>query len=153
MIEIYNKKLAVVFWILTAVCLGLVFFFSSRTADESTMQSDFIMKLITAIFGEGKVTDFIVRKLAHFTEYTGTCLIMSAAFYFTLGKNKIYLPIAFTSLYAVTDEIHQLFVEGRSCEARDWAIDTCGAILGAAIYFAIYKIISKVKNTHGKEEE
>ena len=152
-VEDKNKKPAVIFWILAAVCLGLIFFFSSRNANESSAQSDFFLQLINKIFGDGKVSAFIVRKAAHFTEFMGTCLIMSAAFYFTLGKNRLYLPICFTSLYAVTDEIHQIFVKGRSCELRDWAIDTLGAILGAAIYFAIYHIIKRFLKTRNKEEE
>ena len=40
----------------------------------------------------------------------------------------VSLPIA--SLYAITDEVHQRFVPGRSCQAADWAIDTAGAALG-----------------------
>lgn len=42
--------------------------------------------------------------------------------------HPVSLPIA--SLYAITDEVHQRFVPGRSCQAADWAIDTAGAALG-----------------------
>ena len=35
------------------------------------------------------------------------------------------------TLYAVTDEIHQTFVPGRSCELRDMGIDSCGVLTGA----------------------
>ena len=41
-------------------------------------------------------------------------------------------PIAI--LYAITDEVHQRFVPGRSCQAADWAIDTAGAALGPVSY-------------------
>ena len=136
---------AIIFWVLTAVCFGIIFYFSACPADESSMQSDWILKIIYSIFGESKATAFIVRKLAHFLEYTGTSLIMSAAFYFTFDKNRIYLPIIFTSLCAATDEFHQRFVAGRSCELRDWAIDTLGAVLGALIFTAIVYIIKKIK--------
>ena len=36
-------------------------------------------------------------------------------------------------LYAVTDEVHQYFVPGRSCELRDALIDACGVAAGVAI--------------------
>ncbi|MBQ8078169.1 MAG: VanZ family protein [Eubacterium sp.] len=140
-----RKKLAILFWILTAICFVVIFIFSSDTADESSRKSGYILQFIIDIFGDNAATDFIVRKSAHFLEFTGTALLMSAAFYYTLGKNKIHLPIIFTSLYAVTDEVHQIFVDGRSCELRDWAIDTLGATLGAISFMVIFTIIIKAK--------
>jgi len=37
------------------------------------------------------------------------------------------------SLYAVTDEIHQLFVPGRSGELRDVMIDSIAALVGVGL--------------------
>ena len=37
------------------------------------------------------------------------------------------------TLYAATDDLHQLFVEGRSCEFRDVCIDSAGVVLGITI--------------------
>ena len=37
------------------------------------------------------------------------------------------------TLYAVTDEVHQYFVPGRSCEIRDMVIDGCGVAVGVLI--------------------
>ena len=145
--------LAAVFWALTAVCFVIIFYFSSCNADNSAQQSASILDLLYKLFGENRATDFIVRKCAHFLEYTGTSLIMSAALYFTYNKNRIHLPIIFTSLYAVTDEIHQIFVEGRSCELRDWAIDTLGAVLGAVMFWAILYIISAIKSFASRRKD
>lgn len=44
------------------------------------------------------------------------------------------MAILFGMLYAVSDELHQWFVEGRSCELRDVGIDTTGVILGTSLY-------------------
>ena len=33
-------------------------------------------------------------------------------------------------LYSISDEIHQIFVPGRSCELLDVFIDTCGSLIG-----------------------
>ena len=140
-----NIVLAIIFWALTAVCFVIIFYFSSQTASNSTEQSNLIIRIIEKLFG-AEATSFLVRKCAHFLEYTGTALLMSAAFYFTLKKNRMYLPIIFTSLYAVTDEIHQIFIEGRSCEFRDWVIDTLGAALGAVIFLVIYCITVKIRD-------
>ena len=48
------------------------------------------------------------------------------------------------SIYAISDEVHQIFIDGRSCELRDWAIDTVGAILGAIGFLVIYLIIDAI---------
>jgi len=41
------------------------------------------------------------------------------------------------ALYALTDEVHQSFVPGRSCEIRDILIDSCGVAAGVLIMAAL----------------
>lgn len=137
-------------WILVFICMGVIFWLSSRTADESAQQSGSILQYLIKIFGDNIFTDFIVRKLAHFLEFTGLCLLMNTALYQTRKRKSFVLATALTSLYAVSDEVHQLFVEGRACRIADWAIDTCGAILGTIAFAVIFMIVSKTiksKNT------
>ena len=43
------------------------------------------------------------------------------------------------ALYAVTDEIHQMFSEGRSCEFRDICIDAGGVLFGVLIIHLIWR--------------
>ena len=45
------------------------------------------------------------------------------------------------ALYAATDEFHQLFIEGRSGELKDVAIDSTGALLGLLLAFIFHKLI------------
>lgn len=61
-----EKIKGAVCWSLVAVCMGIIFYFSSRTATESSAQSDSILNIIYKLFGENGVTVFIVRKSAHF---------------------------------------------------------------------------------------
>lgn len=96
---------------------------------------------------------FLVRKTAHFTEYA----ILGALFYLNLIQfpklnsriKKLLLPILFSFLYACTDEVHQIFVPGRSAQFRDVLIDTLGASFGAIITYLIIKLFTKIK-THSK---
>ena len=130
--------------------MGVIFWLSSRTAVESAQQSGSILQYLIEIFGDNIFTDFIVRKLAHFLEFTGLCLLMNIALYQTRKRKSFISATLLTSLYAVTDEVHQLFVEGRACRITDWVIDTCGAILGTIAFAVIMLLISKVlksKNT------
>ncbi len=55
---------------------------------------------------------------------------------------------AFGTLYAITDEIHQLFIQGRSCEFRDVCIDSLGVLTGIVLMIGIIKIFSKFKTKY-----
>lgn len=124
--------------------MTVIFYFSSRTSTESAAQSNGILQWIKDIFGDNGITDIIVRKSAHCLEYTGLCLLLNFAWIFTRGKRSMTISVICASLYAASDEIHQIFVDGRSCELRDWAIDTAGAILGAIGFFVIYIITEAI---------
>ena len=45
------------------------------------------------------------------------------------------MAIVFTSLYAVSDEVHQIFIPGREGKIMDWLFDSTGAVLGALFVF------------------
>jgi VanZ family protein len=68
--------------------------------------------------------DTILRKLAHLAEYALLGALLARA----LGRPAAAVVLA--GLYAVSDEIHQTFVEGRVGAPLDVAIDTLGALLG-----------------------
>ena len=54
-------------------------------------------------------------------------LLMLVAAYFFLS-----------AIFALSDEIHQIFVKGRSFEVKDIATDTLGAFCGSVIYIIVY---------------
>ena len=122
----------------------IIFWLSSRTADESAAQSGRILQMLIGIFGDNMFTQFIVRKAAHFSEFAGLAFLFNIAFFQTCKRKMPLVSIALTSLYAATDEFHQLFVPGRSCQFSDWAIDTCGAAVGTLIFFAVILVTVKI---------
>ena len=79
-----------------------------------------------------------VRKLAHFTEY----LILSVLLYRALRAGRRWnlraAGLAFTlaGIYAMSDELHQWFVPGRTAAASDCLIDMSGAVAGQGILAA-----------------
>lgn len=123
----------------------VIFFFSSRTADESAAQSGAILRWIISVFGDNGFTDFIVRKAAHCIEFAGLSFLFNLSLMQSRKTPSPVLSVVLTSIYAVTDEIHQIFVEGRSCEIRDWAIDTAGAIAGAVLFMILITLISNMR--------
>jgi VanZ family protein len=68
--------------------------------------------------------DTILRKLAHLAEYAILGALLARA------TRRPGAAVALAALYAVTDEVHQLFVEGRHGAPLDVGIDTVGAIAG-----------------------
>ena len=126
------------------MCMGVIFYFSSRTATQSTGQSNVFVQWLINLFGESELWVFIVRKSAHALEFAGLSFLMNFALLYTRGKKSVPLSILLTSLYSVTDEVHQIFVEGRSCEFRDWAIDTAGAVIGAVGFIILFAIIDAI---------
>lgn len=123
----------------------LIFLMSSFDATESANQSNFIVNIITNIFKieNIEVLSFIIRKLAHFTEY----LILGFLTINMLNKNdiskKYLLSILICIIYATSDEIHQIFVPGRACQIRDVLIDSIGSITGVYLYKLINTKILK----------
>ena len=70
------------------------------------------------------IWDTILRKGAHMTEYAILALLLFRA----LGSELS--AFLFGLAYAVSDEIHQLFVSGRHGSPVDVAIDAAGLLLG-----------------------
>lgn len=132
-----------------AVCVA-IFHFSGMVADDSAEQSFFFKEVFSRIFGIG-FTEFFIRKAAHVSEYAALGFLSAFAFAYTFRQAKLfYGGIIFTFLYAVSDEIHQLFVPGRSGQVRDVLIDLGGALLGVLCLGICYLIWRKIKAARKK---
>ena len=93
--------------------MGAIFYFSSRPATQSAGERSVVTLFKCPIFHTEAITEHMVRKAAHFTEFTGLGFLTSSAVYFTKHKRNLAIGIAIGSAYAATDEIHQIFVDGR----------------------------------------
>lgn len=80
--------------------------------------------------------NFLLRKCAHFSEYA---VLYGLAYWLCRRKLKvartIALPLVLSCviLFAISDEVHQSFVPGRTPHARDVLIDSLGAATVALI--------------------
>ena len=77
--------------------------------------------------------EFPIRKLAHATEYTILGILMSLFFFSWNRKRYGLYGSLWGILYAITDELHQAFVPGRSCQMTDVAIDSLGCLFGCTV--------------------
>lgn len=140
--------------LILAVCwMAVIFTFSARNADLSTQDSMSIGilfgRFIVPSFAEmdtqmqvsfADMIDHPIRKMAHATEYAILGFLLAGS-YVDKEKNRlrgICIPTVLGSLYAVSDELHQLFVPGRSCELTDMLIDSSGVILGTLFGLFIF---------------
>ena len=131
----------------------LIFDFSGQEAEESAGLSKKVSETIVNIFDKNaskeekiqKINDMdhIVRKLAHFSIYAVVgFLLMSLMLTYKISIEKRFI-ISFVlgCIYACSDEIHQLFVAGRSGEIRDVIIDTSGVFIGICICYSLWKLL------------
>ena len=79
--------------------------------------------------------EYPIRKMAHATEYAILGMLMSGAVYAygVCGKKVVRYAWILATIYAATDEFHQLFVPGRSGQLRDVLLDSTGAAVGILI--------------------
>ena len=155
----------------TLFMMVLIFWFSSKPAEESTEMSNRVGYTLSQIFVSGfsKMTeeeqliqvesmDHGIRKCAHAAEYLlltllciGTCICWLKDKQLFQGNSYVLLFVSgwlIAVLYAVSDEIHQMFVPGRSCQFTDIIIDACGGLIGALLLFLILSRIRRKTKTH-----
>lgn len=146
----------------TAVICWMIFIFSmsAQPAEESKQTSGGVAEIILRIF----VTDYgelskseqlemvgglqhFVRKSAHFCGYTFMGILLSLAFSGHLKRNCTIVSVSFITgaLYATSDEIHQLFVPGRSGQISDVLLDSSGVMLGILLYIAVITIVRRCR--------
>ena len=74
------------------------------------------------------------RKAAHFTEYALLLALWWRAFASKVSERRaLALALGITILYAISDELHQTFVNGRAGRPLDVGIDTAGALAAASL--------------------
>jgi VanZ family protein len=79
------------------------------------------------------VWDEVLRKGAHLTEYAVLGILLFRA----LGSELPSLALGIA--YAVTDEVHQHFVQGRHASPFDVAFDAAGVAVGLLLILSVDK--------------
>ena len=138
-----NKR--ILFAILVIAWMITIFCFSNENGETSQGTSDIITNAIVNIREEleshRETISFCVRKLAHFSIYfVGGILLFEFYNTFDVTNKKVFGMSALTGVcYATFDEVHQLFISGRSGQFRDVCIDSTGIIVALIIMMLIAK--------------
>ena len=140
----------VISWLLVILWMALIFYLSHQPATESNSLSTGITERIVTIIErvtsdiDFDVSSFnhIVRKNAHFFAYLILGVLVSNALKNNdfKGTNRFLIALAICVLYAISDEIHQLFIPGRAGQVRDIIIDSAGVVVGISAYLEYGKL-------------
>ena len=76
----------------------------------------------------------LLGQLMHFLEYTVLAFLLARALYKTASTHINIYTVFIASLFAFSDEIHQLYVPGRAFQVIDLFIDFLGILLGLFLY-------------------
>ena len=131
--------------ILVAVVAVIIFKLSAQTATESSGTSQSLIDLIFSYLGKS-FTQNTIRTVAHLCEFAGFGFLVTNLVFALKDKLMPVLSVLLSFGYAVTDEIHQIFVPGRAFQLIDLTIDLGGIILGTVVFSAIILIIKHKKS-------
>lgn len=146
-------KRTILSWTLVILWMVLIFIFSHQPAAESNELSTGITKklydLIMMLAPNNKLDqeslNYIIRKSAHFVIYLFLGLLTANGLIHSniTGFRSVFLALLICILYAISDEIHQLYVPGRSGQVSDVFIDSLGGLSGIIIMSIIRKAGTK----------
>lgn len=136
----------IIYGILIILMMILIFSLSNQGSIQSTKVSDgLIEKTVGNVYklldknvtneklsNIKKIFAYPMRKLAHVTLYLilGILIMLFLNEFGYLNNKKILLGFLICLLYSLSDEIHQLFVIGRSGEIKDVFLDSCSSFIG-----------------------
>ena len=137
----------------SVICLigwmGLIFYFSAQTAEESSEVSGSVIEVLAEKFYPEYETltppekqdlisslQSVVRSTAHYCIYGGLGFFSFLTFisYTNLKyKVRVFWMLETCLLYSVSDEFHQTFVDGRAMQLTDIIVDFAGILTAVLI--------------------
>lgn len=130
-------------WLLVVLWMMIIFWFSHQPASESSKLSsgisqiviDILQKIIPSLSVGIEGFHHIIRKNAHFFIYLVLGLLVDNGIRGSgvKGYHRVGLAVIICVLYAVSDEIHQMFIPGRAGQIKDILIDSAGALVGVCL--------------------
>ena len=159
-----SRKLVIILsWLCVLATMTMIFLFSSQNAEKSTETSTgFVEDVLQTVLPKDEVTPELVqrtqmvipfRKIAHFGIFMLLGFSLINAFRLTVNS-KWYISYicSFLSgvIYAITDEWHQNFIDGRGATYKDVLIDSAGVIVGIAVFAGFYYLDKYIKQKSKK---
>ncbi len=143
----------VVFTLALIGCIAFIFSNSMAVAEVSSVSSGRVLQLLQAVLRRlgmpglaQRLTMHIVRKMAHFCEYTleGFLLMLCMRVYTRRYARHISVPMLGGVLTAMADETIQIYSPGRSSQVTDVWLDSAGVlagILAALLLMGLWRLL------------
>lgn len=112
----FFEKYSKISWLITILIAIAIFYLSSLTFVPSAPTTG----MNTIIY--------------HFSAFFFLSFFLSPALARGNNKSLIFLAIILAVSYALSDEVHQLFVPGRYCSFSDFLVDSAGVLSASFIY-------------------
>ena len=128
------------------LALNLIFIWGNSLlpAEVSQKISDCVLELLPEVPDQPAQQEeetHLVRKLAHFAEFTVLGMLLS--WLCILRKRKGWIPVPAGTVVACIDETIQMFVPGRGPGLLDVGIDACGVLMGMFLLNTAYLLKRK----------
>ncbi|MFN8672668.1 MAG: VanZ family protein [Candidatus Sericytochromatia bacterium] len=150
----FNLSKKILYFIPSIIVMIIIFIMSADpvSGEKSSNIVKIIFNLLNSLFSinfkpEDEYTaSFIVRKIAHISEY----MILTFSYYYGFSKYKqnfkknYSYAIFLAFLYAISDEYHQTFVAGRVGTYEDVLIDSVGMLTGYFILKYYFLLTNKI---------
>lgn len=152
----HNGKRAAILGLASAAWIGVLFFFSGQSGDESGSLS---MGLVELLFGgliergaDPLALEHLLRKLAHLGIFAVAGFLLALTGACLLPRRRAMLcAVGCSAVLAVTNELHELLSPERTCSPADMLIDFAGALLGILAAAAVLHAFSSAR--HRKNQE
>ncbi len=146
--------------ILIILLMAFIFSLSAENASVSTNTSLSVTTKVLSLIYDGfeyltkqeqtklvAAFDKTVRTIAHFSEYALLSFLftINLSLYKLREIKKAALALSGCFIFSVFDEIHQIFVPGRSFQLIDLFFDFLGALTGLLVFHLISIFFSKRK--------
>ena len=154
-----TKKVVVIVlsWLLVLATMLIIYNFSSETSTKSSKtSSQVVVQVLDVVMEKEDITPPVVkkfqipfRKLAHFGIFMllGFCMYSAyeKSFKIKLWINAV-LSLVSCVLYAISDEFHQKFTDGRANSIKDVLIDSSGSCIGILLFIGLNFVYIKYLN-------
>ena len=154
-----STRFTVIAYTLTALAVCFAFVHSMMPSEISGDESQGVLDIINSILGffglSPSEDEHLVRKIAHFSEFTAIGGIMTVCAY-SRNKDEPYRYYAYVFFFgllcAVCDETIQLNVPGRAGLVTDVLIDFSGVLTGFCAVNLFFLIRRRIKNRNNKAD-